>query len=177
MLLILGGLVPSAFLIPNTDLSLRILDMPSTWQVASILYCSLVFSSDSAVISAIAYIVIGTFYLPVFHGGGSSGYITTPEFGYLIGFIPSSFITSFICRARKRKTYLNLLYSSIIGLMVIHMTGIINLILGSFANRWSSDIITMLFTYTLGPLPFQLLLCTSIALFARISRILILYNE
>ena len=174
MMLIVGGFMRSAIIIPNPDLSIRVIDLPITWQISALLLSSLVFTINSSIISSIAYIIIGIFFIPIFHGGGSSGYLMTPEFGYLIGFIPAALVTSSLTTKRRRKNYFNLFLISLTGLSIIHIIGIINISIGALTNRWSVDFLTMIFSYSLAPLPFHLLLCTSIALLARISRILML---
>ena len=34
------------------------------------------------------YLLVGLFLLPIFHQGGSLGYLLTPNFGYLLGIYP-----------------------------------------------------------------------------------------
>ena len=97
-------MLPSAIIFPNQNLSLGILEIASTWQVPGLLLCGLVFGPRSGIIASLAYLTIGLFYLPVFHGGGSIGYMATPDFGYLVGFIPAVWITGRLVQIKKRNT-------------------------------------------------------------------------
>ena len=70
----------------------------SNWQIQGLLLTSLLCGPQIGTISAISYLIIGLFYLPVFHGGGSVGYILTHEFGYLLGFIPAAWTCGFLAK-------------------------------------------------------------------------------
>ena len=90
MLIIICAMIPSSIIFPQEDLSLSISPLHSNWQIQGVLLTSLLCGPQIGTISAISYLIIGLFYLPVFHGGGSVGYILTHEFGYLLGFIPAA---------------------------------------------------------------------------------------
>ena len=105
MLILVGGMLPSAVIAPSQNLSFTVIDLPSSWQVASLLICSLVLGSRASTIAVFAYLSIGLFYLPVFHGGGSIGYIATPDFGYIAGFIPAIWVTGRISESNKENSF------------------------------------------------------------------------
>ena len=102
MMIIIGTLLPSAIFIPTSGLNLKLVDLPSTWQISSLILSCLVCGQQSSLIATIAYLTIGLFFLPVFQGGGSLCYILTPEFGYLIGFIPSILVITAIDNKKKK---------------------------------------------------------------------------
>ena len=98
MMMLVGGLIPSALVIPGIETSPRILSLPSTWQVPCLMVTALVCGPRSAVMASVAYLTIGLFHLPIFDGGGSLGYMETPGFGYLIGFIPTAWFSGYIAK-------------------------------------------------------------------------------
>ena len=101
LLIIIGGLTPSALLLPKHDLESNLIILTSSWQIPVILLCSIVSGTNVAIIASISYITIGLFFLPIFHGGGSLGYIFTPEFGYIVGFIFSALVVGDLFKNSK----------------------------------------------------------------------------
>ena len=85
-MILLGGMVSTAIIAPSINIPTQIISLPISLQIPGLLLCSLVFGPTSGSISVIAYLTLGLFFLPIFHGGGSIGYTLTPEFGYLTGF-------------------------------------------------------------------------------------------
>ena len=66
--------------------------VPFTLQWMFVALSGMLLGSRLAPISVIVYILLGLLGLPVFTKGGGISYILSPTFGYLIGFIPASFI-------------------------------------------------------------------------------------
>ena len=98
MLIIIFAMLPSSIIFLQENLSLEIIPLQSNWQIQGLLLTSLLCGPQIGTISAISYLIIGLFYLPVFHGGGSVGYILTHEFGYLLGFIPAAWTSGFLAK-------------------------------------------------------------------------------
>ena len=63
-------------------------EMPITWQFPTIILLTLLFDKRVVFRAFSIYIIVGLFILPVFHQGGSIGYLLTPNFGYLLGIYP-----------------------------------------------------------------------------------------
>jgi biotin transport system substrate-specific component len=116
---------------------------------------------------------VGLFQLPVFHGGGGLGYLLDPGFGYLAGFLPAAWITGKLARQPGMDDPLALAGAAAIGLVVLHLCGITNLLLGSLAGRWGGDTLTLVVGYSLALLP-QLLLCCAAGVLAWLLRRLLL---
>ena len=93
MMVIIGNFIQSGLLIPDVNIYPKILRLPSTWQVPAVLLCAIICGPKSGVIASVAYITVGLLYLPIFHSGGRISYVTTPGFGYLIGFVPTAWIS------------------------------------------------------------------------------------
>ena len=94
--IIISTLIPVYITIPFTNRLNQTFEIPITWQIPSIILITLIFSRKIVLKAFTIYLLIGLFYLPVFHGGGSVGYILTHEFGYLLGFIPAAWICGFL---------------------------------------------------------------------------------
>ena len=117
-LLIISTMIPVYITIPFVEQSIINLEMPITWQIPTIILLTLIFNRKVVITAFTIYITIGLFVTPVFHQGGSLGYMLTPNFGYLIGTYPlikiignlnkksklttSNFLISNICNAYNR---------------------------------------------------------------------------
>ena len=63
-------------------------EIPITWQIPTIIILTLIFRKKVVLIAFSIYILLGLFIAPVFHQGGSIGFLLTPNFGYLLGVYP-----------------------------------------------------------------------------------------
>ena len=63
-------------------------ELPITWQIPTIILLTLIFQKKVVLRAFSIYIILGLFISPVFHEGGSIGYLLTPNFGYLLGIYP-----------------------------------------------------------------------------------------
>ena len=87
---------------------------------------------------------MGLFILPVFHQGGSLGYLLTPNFGYLLGFYPLITIIDNLNK-RNKLNFGNFLKNGFIAICAMHLTGIFyNFIQNIFYSQLN------LFLYNLG---------------------------
>jgi len=165
MMILVGGLLPSALIIPGQDLlSTRLFSLPSTWQVPSLLLTALVCGPRAAVIASVAYITVGLLYLPIFHSGGSFSYVTTPGFGYLIGFVPTAWISGRLAYRRNMNNLISLTLCSVIGLILLQIWGVIYIIIGSLVGDWALNLPDLVYSYSIAPLPAQLLLCPGVGI-------------
>tara|TARA_Y100001968_G_scaffold226108_1_gene208894 strand:- start:3145 stop:3717 length:573 start_codon:yes stop_codon:yes gene_type:complete len=174
MLIIVCSMIPSSIILPQEDLSLSISQLGSTWQIQGLLLISLVCGPQIGTISAISYLIIGLFYLPVFHGGGSVGYILTHEFGYLLGFIPAAWICGFLAKKDSKTNLINYSFYTLLSLIILHIIGIIYLIFAKIFGNWIDNLYDIIIVNTFIPFPTQLLLCISISLLAIILKRLLL---
>jgi len=164
MVIIIFAMIPSSVILPQQDLSLSVVPLNSSWQIQGLLLTSLLSGAQIGVICGISYLLIGLFYLPVFHGGGSVGYILTHEFGYLLGFIPAAWTCGFLAKSSSKANLINYTFYTFISLCILHLTGIIYLIFGKFFGSWIDNLSDLILINTLIPFPTQLLLCVAISL-------------
>ena len=157
-------MIPSFIILPQEELSFSTIPLHSNWQIQGLLLTSLVCGPQIGTISAISYLIIGLFYLPVFHGGGSVGYILTHEFGYLLGFIPAAWGCGFLSKKNSNANLINYSLYTTISLCIIHFTGIIYLIIGKLFGNSIDNLSDLILINTVIPFPTQMLLCISISL-------------
>ena len=175
MLIIICAMIPSSIIFPQKDLSLSVIPLDSNWQIQGLFLTSLLCGPQIGTISAICYLIIGLFYLPIFHGGGSVGYILTHEFGYLLGFIPAAWTCGSLAKKIPKGNLINYSFYTALSLCILHIIGIIYLIFGKIFWNWIDNLSDLILINTLIPFPIQLLLCISISLLAiLLKRILIL---
>ena len=174
MLIIICAMIPSSIILPQQDLSLSIIPLNSTWQIQGLLMTALLCGPQIGIICAISYLIIGLFYLPIFHGGGSVGYILTHEFGYLLGFIPAAWICGFLSKRKSNANLINYSFFTIISLCILHLIGIIYLVLGKLFWNWIDNLSDLILINTLIPFPTQVLLCLSISLISIFLRSLLI---
>ena len=119
-------------------------EMPITWQIPTIILLTLIFHKKVVFRAFSIYLILGLFIFPVFHQGGSIGYLLTPNFGYLLGLYPLIIIIDNL-NNRNKINVGNFLKNGFIAIIVMHLTGIFyNFIQTIFYNQFN------LFLYNLG---------------------------
>jgi len=166
MLILAGGLVSAAVPLPSSSGALQLLTLPMTLQVPALLLTALVCGPRSAMLAAVAYLSVGLFQLPVFQGGGGPGYLLEPGFGYLVGFVPAAWLSGRLARQGGMDDLLSLFGVSLLGLAVLQLCGLLNLVLGALSGRWNVGLPQLAVSYSLAPLPAQILLCCGVAVAA-----------
>ena len=99
------------------------LEIPITWQIPTIILLTLIFHKKIVFIAFSIYIILGLFIFPVFHQGGSIGYLLTPNFGYLLGVYPLIKIIDNL-NNRYKINIGNFLKNGFIAIGAMHLTGI-----------------------------------------------------
>jgi len=106
------------------DKSVKNFELPISWQIPTIILLTLIFNKKVVFRAFSIYIIIGLFIAPVFHQGGSIGYLLTPNFGYLLGVFPLIKIIDNL-NTRKKISIGNFLKYGFIAICAMHLTGII----------------------------------------------------
>lgn len=88
----------------------------------------------------ILYILLGLFVLPIFGMGGGFDYIMEFGFGYILAYIPAAFITATIIKNNFK--FFNVFKAVIIGVLAIHLIGVMYMVFISTLFNASTDIIT-----------------------------------
>jgi len=78
--ILISTMLPVYIPLPFIDISSNNLEMPITWQIPTIILLTLIFSKKIVFIAFSLYIILGLFIAPVFHQGGSIGYLLGTSF-------------------------------------------------------------------------------------------------
>ncbi len=120
------------------------IELPITWQIPTIILLTLIFHKKVVFRAFSIYIILGLFILPVFHQGGSLGYLLTPNFGYLLGLYPLIKIIDNL-NNRNKINVRNFLKKGFLAIGAMHLTGLFyNFIQFIFFGQFN------LFLYHLG---------------------------
>tara|TARA_S200000501_G_scaffold350706_1_gene367954 strand:+ start:182 stop:640 length:459 start_codon:yes stop_codon:yes gene_type:complete len=148
-------------------------EMPITWQIPSIIVTTLIFKGNIVIKAFSIYLIIGLFFIPVFHQGGSLGYLLTPNFGYLLGIYPLIKIIDNLNKRNKIINYYDLIKNGILGICSMHITGIIYNFVQVLLSNQSEILLYNISKYSLGKFGYHLLMLPPIALLIKIKN----YNK
>jgi len=119
-------------------------ELPITWQIPTIILLTLIFHKKVVIRAFSIYIILELFIFPVFHQGGSMGYLLTPNFGYLLGYYPLIKIIDNL-NTRNKINVRSFLKNGFIAIVAMHLTGIFyNFVLVILYSQFN------LFLYNLG---------------------------
>ncbi len=142
--LVITTMIPVYISLPFIDKSSNSFEIPITWQIPTIILLTLIFHKKVVFRAYSVYIILGLFISPVFHEGGSLGYLLTPNFGYLLGVYPLIKIIDNL-NTRNKINIINFLKNGFIAIVTMHLTGIFyNFIQIIFYSQFN------LFLYNLG---------------------------
>jgi len=146
--LVITTMLPVYIPLQFINKSINSFEIPITWQIPTIILLTLIFHKKVVFRAFSIYIILGLLILPVFHQGGSIGYLLTPNFGYLLGYYPIIKIIDNL-NTRNKINVGNFLKNGFIAIGAMHLTGIFyNLIQIIFYSQFN------LFLYNLGKYSF-----------------------
>lgn len=99
-------------------------NVPFTLQYLFCALSGIVLGSKLGALSQIVYVGIGLLGLPVFTQGGGIGYVFSPTFGYLIGFIIAAYIIGKIRENIKEWKFSSAILTLFAGLLFIYLLGV-----------------------------------------------------
>ncbi len=146
-------------------------------QVGAVLLVSCLGGRTTGTLTQVLYLSLGLVWFKVFNDGGGLDYLHKPAFGYLLAFIPGSWVCGQLAfKHTARLEYLGL--SCLCGLITIHLFGIIYLGLFQLIN-WSQlgsfKLIEMIADYSFYAFPSQLILACGAASIAFVIRRVMFY--
>jgi len=142
--LVITSMLPVYIPLPFINKSSNNFELPITWQIPTIILLTLIFHKKVVFRAFSIYIILGVFIFPVFHQGGSIGYLLTPNFGYLLGYYPLIKIIDNL-NTRNKINVGNFLKNGFIAIVAMHLTGIFyNFIQIIFFSQFN------IFLYNLG---------------------------
>ncbi len=169
-IIIISTFVPVFLEIPNTNKFFGTFDIPITYQVPAIIVITLIFKRNIVINSFSVYLIIGLFFIPVFHEGGSLGYLLTPNFGYLLGIYPLIIIIDKFKKIKKKNIYFDFIKYGILAISSMHFTGIIYSLVQSIYYEQSEILFYNLAKYSLSKYGYHLLMLTPIILFIKMIK-------
>ena len=183
MVTIFGTFVEVFFYLPTDNdnfSSLQSSSLGITYQLAGVFITGLLGGKNAAIYAQVAYVVLGLFKLPVFYQGGSLDYLYYPSFGYILGFIPGAWLCGYLVLPGKRRLEL-FVVSAFLGLLVIHLCGILYLTIYSFVapvlgNALSSSYLwDAISLYSITPFFAQIALICTVSVIGFIIRLILMY--
>ena len=121
--IIISALLPVYIPLPLKNLYNNSLDFPITMQIPILILLTLIFDRKVVLKAFTIYLSLGLFIFPVFHEGGSVGYLLTPNFGYLLGIFPLILIIDKLNK-RNKINISNFLKNGFLAIIAMHLTGI-----------------------------------------------------
>lgn len=139
-----------------------------SYQIGAVLLTACIGGKNAALISQVAYVLLGIAGLPVFDRGGGLDYLQQPNLGYLIGFIFGAWLCGWLAFQTLVK-FSALIASCLVGLVVIHIIGLVYLTIMYFTVGLGANIDSLwqaISIYSLHPLPGQLAVVCAASLVA-----------
>ena len=167
-IIIVSKFLPVFISIPFSKKLTHSLDLPITWQVPTIIIITLIFSGKIVIKSFSIYLIIGLFFIPIFHEGGSLGYLLTPNFGYLLGIYPLITIIDNLNKKNKKIQFLNFLKFGILGISSMHIIGIIYNCIQTIFYKQTEILIYNIAKYSLGNFGYHLLMLIPITIIIKL---------
>ena len=121
--LVITTMLPVYIPLQFIDKASNSLEIPITWQIPTVILLTLIFQKKVVFRAFSIYLILGIFIAPVFHQGGSVGYLVTPNFGYLLGVYPLIKIIDNL-NIRNEISLSNFLKKGFIAIAAMHLTGI-----------------------------------------------------
>ena len=165
-LIIISTMIPVYIPFSLNNNSINTFEIPITWQIPVIILLTLIFNRKVLFRAFTIYIIIGLFIYPVFHQGGSIGYLLTPNFGYLLGTYPLIRIIDKLSRKEKIKIG-NFLKNGFFAIGTMHLTGVFyNFIQIIYYNQFSVFIYNV-GKYSIGKIGYHLIMLIPLIIFIK----------
>ena len=170
-IIIITTFIPVIISKPLPNQFIQSFDIPISLQVPSIILITLIFRSQVVTIAFSIYLLIGIFFLPVFHDGGSIGYLLTPNFGYLLGTYPLINIIDKFNKLNHEFYYYSLLKFGVLAITSMHITGIIYGFIQIIFFKQQDILIYNISKYSFGKFGYHLLMLIPITLLIKLINI------
>jgi biotin transport system substrate-specific component len=184
LLLTIGGTFLEAFATTPpwawTGQGIKTVSLGVTYQIGAVLLTGCLGGARAGALSQIAYIAIGLTWLPVFDRGGGWGYMKSPSFGYILGFVAGAWVCGWLA-FRVVPRLESLAFSSLCGLLTIHGYGIAYLLIFQYVgnlhwvNTNALPLGESILRYSVYPLPGQLALVCAVAVLSFLLRRVMFY--
>ena len=164
--IIISTMLPIYISLPFIDKSSNSFDIPITLQIPTIILLTLLFNGEIVLRAFTIYLIIGLLIIPVFHHGGSMGYLLTPNFGYLLGTFPLIKIIDNLNQKDKINIII-FLKKGVIAIFAMHLTGIFFNFLQIIFYSQFNIFLYNLGKYSVGQIGYHLLMLIPIMLLTK----------
>ena len=145
--------------IVSGKISVPILTIPFTLQLAVSLLSGIMLGAGRAMLSQGLYILIGLLGLPVFAAGGGPAYVLQPTFGYLPGMMLSAGLVGYLADRSVRRhaelRFRRLMPVTLAGVAVTYLCGVGYLYL--IKNFYAGTPFTLVKAIQIGMLPYMII--------------------
>lgn len=115
----------TALIIVGAFIRIPIPFVPFTLQVMFTNLAGLMLGSRLGSLSVLVYVLLGLSGVPVFTAGGGIGYIFSPTFGYLLGFIVGAYAAGKIVEKDDNVSLSKYLLASAVNLLIVYTMGVL----------------------------------------------------
>ena len=155
--LIISTLIPIYISLPFVNKSGNSIEIPITLQIPTIILLTLIFHKKVVFRAFSIYLILGLFIFPVFHQGGSVGYLITPNFGYLLGIYPLIKIIDNL-NSKNKLSIGNFLKNGFIAIGAMHLIGIFYIFIQIIFYGQFNIFLYNLGKYSVGKIGFHFLM-------------------
>ena len=163
-IIIVSSFIPAFILIPSKNQIIQTFDIPISWQVPSIILITLIYEGKVVTFAFSIYLLTGLFFLPVFQDGGSTGYLLTQNFGYLLGTYALINIIDKLNRMHKKIYIYELIKYGILGISSMHIIGICYGFVQTLFFKQPDLLLYNFSKYSLGKFIYHLLMISPLTL-------------
>jgi biotin transporter BioY len=125
ILLVLGFTLLTAI---SAKLKIEIGVVPITGQTFAVLLSGALLGAKRGALSQIFYLLGGLAGIPWFSRGGGIVYLMSPTFGYIIGFVLTSFFIGFLCERGFDRKIESAILAMLVGNILIYFPGLLWLV-------------------------------------------------
>jgi len=108
-------------------------------QIPAIMFIVALLGRRFGIASVSIYILVGLFLAPVFALGGGLDYVFQYGFGYILAYVPAVFFAGSILRSGL--TYRNMGQATLVGVLTIHIIGVLYMIFMATLQKESASLI------------------------------------
>ncbi len=143
----------AALIIVGTYIKIPLGLVPFTLQFLFTNLAGLLLGRRLGATSVGVYVLLGLIGLPVFTGGGGIGYLFSPTFGYLLGFILGAYVAGFLAEKLQFKPFVNNFIAGLANLFIVYALGVIYLYFVLQMQGKGAPFVSLIVPYALVFLP------------------------
>lgn len=108
----------------SAKLKLEIGAVPLTMQTLAVLLSGALLGAKRGALSQFSYLLLGLAGLPWFARGGGLGYILSPTFGYIVGFVFAAYFVGWLCEKGFDRQIKTAILAMFLGNVLLYIPGL-----------------------------------------------------